>query len=335
MSDIECGFQSDPPDGIVATRARVWIDTLVWTFGIIVGGATINWLYGYLVFGRLIEVAAVLEFMVLVGILLILIVVIAVIGIIDAFHQARCGWVSLDDRPAGCWAGATNDVTASFSRMRDWIFPYAAHHSYLDVVVKSAYWPLAVHGAHWVHCAKPGEPRSYVLRTYFHDSAVCAAGEMVTNDLSVIVLFLAGFVSGVLAFAFISGSLVVACTTVILCPVAIIIAAFLIAIIVAVLVVLLLAAVLGNIGRGLSRAFGSERSRSRPNDPETGALLGIGDLITVSGRVYTNPDLDGANVGWFGDPRSVMLHGRIQSPPPYDHVVADTNLPMDGCPIAE
>lgn len=313
----DCGKQDDAPRGAIAHAWRARLGPLAIMLGILAGLIGIEYGRGNLAGEALGEAWMVWAFV------LVIMVVGRAARVIKGYHEARCGDQEGRDT---CWSGVVNDVERSFSSGWHYLFPFAANHGYADIVVKSDHWPTVIGGAYWIHCAKPGRPRSYLLRTHFYDDAVCKVGELLTNrhvtTLVQATAITAGVVVGAMAAA--AAATALGCATVVLCPLALLVFAI-VAAVVAVLALLLLVGLLGNAARAIFRSDDAQPSAA------TGSELRQGDLVTVAGEVVTHLDHRGANLGWFADPRRTMVHGRADGQPPYDHEEADALLPSDGC----
>lgn len=334
----QCGSQGDPPAGDVE---KAWKNGLVFNgvfFTFLTGVVIWAYLAGetMIVAGETIGAAALFgRNAMFIGVLLEVWAISKFQDVVGGYYRSRC-----DDREgdSACWAGVVDDVQKSFSGAGSVFFPFTAQHGYVDIVVKDDYWPLVTDGAYFINCARPGEPPAYVLRTYFYNEQVCTVGRVLNSDAYQAFSGLIAFAAGALAGAATAGAVAVAagCATVFLCPLAI--AAFIVvAIIVAIITLIAAAMAAGNAARAASDDE-DPLERGDPADPPSGedsarsdgGWLQAGDLVTVRGNVVMHPDLKGAKVGWFGDPGTVLLHGRADGDSPFSHVDAE-QLDPDGC----
>lgn len=315
-TEISCGEQRKMPG-----RSRV--STIIMAI-LIVGILALEWFMA----GQV----------VMVPLILTAIAVGAVDNWISRQHDISCDRRE-DERRAACWAGVIAGVQASFSSGWHILFPYAATHGYADIVVKRAYWPLVSEGAYWVHCTR-GRAPSYVLRTYFYDSKVCSVSRHVNEIKGSLGLAVLAWGIGVLVGYGVAAAAAAAlgCATVWGCPLAILLL-IVVAIAVAVILLIVVAALIGNAVRALASSDSSDPAATEDGDnddgetaAESGRILTVGDLVTVSGGVVTHQDFDGANVGWFAE--EVMVHGNADGLPP-TQATADTLLPDDGCVVNE
>ena len=237
----------------------------------------------------------------------------AVIGAILAFatvfdfYRLRC--LSHPDTLAACSAGVIQQLIPAFNSASDDVFPFTAQHDRVDVVVKCKYWPLVQVNAAFVECNTDPDT-SPILRGYYHNAAVCAAGLGSTIGAGV------GVVGGILLGALAGAA--IGCATIILC-----LFALLIALIVAVVTVIVAAVIGGDIGRA---AAGGQPGPTA----DDGNTLHSGDYVTTKGGLLTSGDDDGSRIYWFVD--HTTLHGHSTESSPFDHTDPDTNLTMDACP---
>lgn len=229
------------------------------------------------------------------------------LGLVFSFWWNRC--LSSPDRLEACSAGVVNAAVPSFASASDVIFPFTAMHDRLDVVLKSVYWPLVTGGgAGWVFCAADSRS-SPVIRCYYKDSEVCAAGGGAVVGGAV------GAVGGILLAA--AAVAAIGCATIIACVFALILA-FIIA-----AVAVLVGAILGGwIGWGVAAS-------STPSTAEGNAIV-VGDYVTTKGGIVTLGDANKARVYWFVD--ETTQHGRSTGSAEFSFTDPDTNLTTDACP---
>ncbi len=219
------------------------------------------------------------------------------------------------EKPEGlqtCSSGVIEAVFPSFDNWSEWVFPFAASHPRIDVVIRCIYWDLTHNGGATVVCNDDTE-RSPLLTAFFHSSEVCAAGTGAIVGAAV--AGIGGIIAAVAIGAAIgcsaSGPFYLLCLLVVV----------LIALVVVAVAVLIGALVGGLIGKA---AAGSD-------DPiEDGAGLTIGDYVTTPGNLIIMGDLDNARAYWFVDPQHTV-HGRSTGSPPFSHLDPDTNLTTDAC----
>ena len=248
--------------------------------------------------------------------------------IIKARHEAFC---EQDVNNPACWAGIVTHVEESFSSGWHILFPWAANHPYLDVVVKRDYRSLVTVDTYYIHCDEV-VPYGYILRTYYYDHSVCEVLRILGDGgLGGRLANIAWAISGLISLAIISAIGLV--------PLAAPLAFLVLTVLLAVLIFLLLAALVGNLIRATND---STEPTAAPSDPDSddevsadqSRVIAEHDLITVGGDVFTHPDLNGANVGWFGQEELTSLHGTTSTTEaPYSNEDADVELPHDDCPI--
>lgn len=228
------------------------------------------------------------------------------LAIIIVIWYQRC---APRDGRRGCAAGVVNEIEESFDSIADTLFPFAAMHDRVDVVVKCDYWPLVETNASFVKCTDHTDPdeQSPILQSFFENDEVCAAGLGATIGAAI------GAVGGILAGVAIAAAIACAGPWIIIC--------LIIAVIVAVVVVLVGAFIGGNIGRAIASGGPPQAD---------GRTIGIGNYVTNKGILVVHGDLDGAVVFWFVTEAS--FHGTSSEPgPPFIHTDPDTNLVPDGC----
>ena len=201
-----------------------------------------------------------------------------------------------------CSAGVIEEVFPSFDDWSEWVFPFAASHPRIDVVVKCDYWDLAANGGATVVCHNDAE-RSPIISAIFH-----AGGGAIA------VAAIAG-IGGIIAAAIgcsASGPFYLLCLLVVLIIAAIVVA---------------VAALIGGLIGGLigKAAVGSD-------DPITdGSGLAIGDYVTTPGNLIIMGNLDNARVYWFVTESGHTVHGRSTGSAPFSHLDPDANLIVDAC----
>jgi len=228
------------------------------------------------------------------------------LAIVVVFWYQRC---APRDGLNGCAAGVVNDIEESFDSAADTLFPFAAMHDRVDVVVKCDYWPLVENNASFVKCTEHADPdlQSPILQSFFENPEVCAAGLGATIGAGI------GAVGGILAGVAIAAAIGCAGPWIIIC--------LIVAAVVAAAIVLAGAFAGGNIGRALAGGGPPQAN---------GRTIGIGNYVTNKGILVVHGDLDGAVVFWFVTEAS--FHGTSSEPgPPFTHTDPDTNLVPDGC----
>jgi len=231
---------------------------------------------------------------------------VATLAIIVVFWHQRCA-----DRkgPRGCAAGVVNEIEESFSSTADQFFPFVAMHDRVDVVVKSAYWPLVETNAAFIKCTDHVDPdeQSPILQSFFENPEVCAAG------LGAVIGGAVGAVGGIIAGVAIAAAIACAGPWIIIC--------LIIAAIVAVIVVLVGAAIGGQIGKAIAEGGPPQAD---------GRTISVGDYVTNLGILVVHGDFEGAVVFWFVTEAS--FHGTSSEPgPDFVFTDPDANLVPDAC----
>ncbi|WP_395945575.1 hypothetical protein [Brevundimonas sp.] len=232
----------------------------------------------------------------------------AVFAVTIYMFYSRC---ASRDGGARCWAGVVNGVTDSFDSGWDFVFPSGAMHPRVDVVVKARFWPLVTQNAAFVACsAAPPEFGSPMIGTYYKSEKVCAAGvgAMVGAGVGLAAAIATALAIGAIGCAFPPLCLLF----------------LLIAVLIGAAIALAGAAVGGQIGRALAD----------DDDPTAngGASIAVGDLVSVTGKLLTMEEFEGANVGWWAE--ATTLHGRVEGQPAF----ADTHAAQlidDACPLRD
>ncbi len=236
---------------------------------------------------------------------------VTILIVIGVFFYKNC-----IEEPKGldtCSAGVIEEVFPSFDDWSEWVFPFAASHPRIDVVVKCNYWDLVGNGGATVVCNNDPQ-RSPILTAFFHSSEVCAAG--VGAIVGAAVAGIGGIIAGVAIGAAIgcsaSGPFYLLCLLVVLLIVAIVVA-------VAALVGALIGGMIGKAAAGDDDPVGGD----------TG--LTIGDYVTTPGNLIIMGDLDNARAYWFVAESGHTLHGRSTGSAPFSHLDPDANLTVDAC----
>lgn len=235
---------------------------------------------------------------------------VGVLVVIGVFFHKNC-----NENPRGlntCSAGVIEEVFPSFDDWSEWVFPFAASHPRIDVVVKCDYWNLVDNGGATVVCNDDPE-RSPMLAAFFHSSEVCGAGAGAIAGAAI--AGIGGIIAGVAIGAAIgcsaSGPFYLLC---------------LLAVLLIVLVVVAVAALIGALIGGLigKAAAGSD-------DPIGDTGLGIGDYVTTPGNLIIMGDLDNARAYWFVTDGGHSVAGSSLGSPPFSHIDPDTNFVVDAC----
>jgi hypothetical protein len=155
------------------------------------------------------------------------------------------------------------------------LFPFTMMHDRVDVVTQSRHWEDIERDEAFVFCTSdPAPETSEILRCYYYDPQICAAGAGAV--IGGAALGIGGLLAGTFAAA------AIGCATIVFC-----ILALLVAVIFVVAAVLLGAAIGSNIGRAVSEDRG----------PPAG--IALGDYVAVRGNLRKRGfDLD-ANVLWW------------------------------------
>lgn len=230
------------------------------------------------------------------------------------FWRVRC--LAHPDTQSACSAGVIERIVPSFGSASDELFPFSAMHDRIDVVVKCRYWFRVENAAAFVFCnTDPDE--SPILRGYYHNAKVCAAGAGSTIGAVV------GGVAGVFLGALAGGAIAsLACG-----PFA------WLCLILAVIVAAVIAAVCVLVGALAGGQIGKWAASDPGATADDGSVLVVGDYVTTKGGLLTSGDDQGARVYWFVD--TTTLHGRSLLSPPFSHTDPDdpvTGLTIDACP---
>ncbi len=225
-------------------------------------------------------------------------------------YYKRC--LENPDGATECSAGVINEIVPAFNSTSDDIFPFSAEHDRVDVVIKSAYWPLVTMGGpSFVKCADDPN-NSPIIQCFYHNNQVCAAGA------GAAIGGVAGAVAGVIVAAIAAAA--IGCATIILC-----IFALIVAVLIAAAAVIIGAIIGGDIGRAASSAPGPTSG----SEDAPGTTLTVGDYVTTKGNLIISGDFDGAVVYWFVE--NTTLHGHSTMSAPFSYTDPDANLQPDAC----
>lgn len=192
-----------------------------------------------------------------------------------------------------CYAGVADAIVPSFDSGWDTVFPFAAQHDRVDVVIKPTYWSyVTLPPSEYVYC-NTDSLDSPLIRSYYFSSEIkgAAIGSMIGAGVGAVGGFILGLLAGV-AIGCAGGP--------ILCALA-----FLVALLVAAAVVLASAFIGGNIGRA---AAGDSNPEGTPAGGEGSQDLGSGDYVSVNGNLVVYPEDRNAIVSWWVEDTTV--HGR-------------------------
>lgn len=235
---------------------------------------------------------------------------VTVLIVITVFWYKNCF-----EKPRGldtCSAGVIEEAFPSFDDWHEWMFPFAASHPRIDVVVKCNYWNLVDQGGATVVCNDDPE-RSPILSAFFDSAEVCAAGggALVGAAIGGIGGIVAGVAIGAAIGCSASGPFYLLCLLVVLLIVAIVVA-------VAALVGAFIGGMIGKAAAG-------------DDDPVGDAGLTVGDYVTTPGNLIIMGDLDNARAYWFVTDGGHTVHGRSTGSAPFSHLDPDANLTVDAC----
>ena len=193
-----------------------------------------------------------------------------------------------------CSSGVVNNIVEAWSSSKEGFLPFTAKHDRVDIVVKSMYWDLLIGPfVLFVHCNDDADS-SPILRAYYKDPSVCAAGMGATIGAAVAV------VPAILAGLAVAALIGCAATLFFGCLLAILVAAL-----VAAAVVLIGAIIGGHIGRGLAED-------TSPSSPEKSLVTG--DYVMTRGGLMPRGEDEFARVYWFVDETSLLGKSMGQSP---------------------
>ncbi|HET7234121.1 MAG TPA: hypothetical protein VFJ16_29175 [Longimicrobium sp.] len=237
---------------------------------------------------------------------------IAVIIVVGVFVADRC---TQGDGLPECVAGVVNEVVESFDDAGSNLFPFAAMHDRVDLVLKSRFWDSAEDGGAPTFCTAEEIPRrSEILRCYFFDAQVCNAAKGALIGAGV------GAVAGVFLAA--AAAAAIGCATVIFC-----LLALLIALIIAAVTALVCAFAGGQIGRAATPAS----SPSTPGGSGGGHTLAVGDYVTLHGNLRRREHDNNANTLWWVSSASLSGHVSDSIPRPFSYCEVDDEFDQDGC----
>ncbi len=233
-----------------------------------------------------------------------------VLIVIGVFWYKNCF-----EKPDGldtCSSGVIEEVFPSFDDWGEWMFPFAASHPRINVVVKCNYWNLVDQGGATVVCNDDPE-RSPILSAFFDSAEVCAAagGALVGAAVAGIGGIIAGVAIGAAIGCSASGPFYLLCLLVVLLIVAVVVA---------------VAALIGAfVGGMIGKAAAGD------DDPVGDNGLTVGDYVTTPGNLIIMGNLDNARAYWFVTDGGHTLHGRSTGSAPFSHLDPDTNLAVDAC----
>lgn len=235
---------------------------------------------------------------------------VTVLIVIGVFWYKNCF-----EKPDGldtCSSGVIEEVFPSFDDWSEWMFPFAASHPRIDVVIKCNYWNLVDQGGATVVCNDDPE-RSPILTAFFDSSEVCAAagGALVGAAVAGIGGIVAGVAIGAAIGCSASGPFYLLCLLIVLLIVAIVVA---------------VAALIGAfVGGMIGKAAAGD------DDPVGDNGLMVGDYVTTPGNLIIMGDLENARAYWFVTDGGHTVHGRSTGSAPFSHLDPDTNLTVDAC----
>ena len=183
------------------------------------------------------------------------------------------------------------------------VFPFAADHPSIDLVIKSKYWPIieANDQAKKIFCSDAGSP---ILKVFYKSSKVCGAALGATIGAGV--AGAAGVVAGAAAAA------AIGCATVILCILAIIL-----------LVIIVAAAAIAGAWAG--SAIGAAAADDAAINTSEGNAIEVGDLLNCSGPTAIYTKFEGAVVQYLNESTEQM--GATAESPSFSHEVPDAEIP--------
>ncbi len=235
---------------------------------------------------------------------------IAVITIVTLYALDRC---IEGEGTRDCVAGVINEIVPNFNSAWDELFPFTAMHTRVDVIVKSRFWNKVESNNAFVFCTDDSaEHRSEILRCYFFTERVCKAAQAGIIGAGI------GVGAGIIAAALAAAA--IGCATVILCLFALLLAVIIVAV----------AALVGALIAGqIAKASTADANPSA----SSGAVLSVGDLVSINGNMKKRDEDDKANIFWFA--RQTSLLGRVPSGirQPLSYCEINDLIPdnMDGC----
>lgn len=237
---------------------------------------------------------------------------IAVLVFVGLFAYDRC---TQGEGLPECVAGVVNEIVESFSDAAEEIFPFAAMHDRVDVVLKSRFWDSAEDGGAPTFCTAEETPRrSEILRCYYFDPQVCGAARGAVIGAGV------GAVGGLLAGA--AAAAAIGCATVILCLLALLLA----------LLIAAAAALVGAFAGGqIGKAAATNAIPSAPGAGGTSVALTVGDYVTVRGNLRRREHDNNANTFWWVSRTSLHGHASANIPHPFSYCEVDDEFTEDAC----
>ena len=183
------------------------------------------------------------------------------------------------------------------------VFPFAADHPSLDLVVKSKYWPVveANDQAKKIFCSNAGSP---ILKVFYKSGKVCGAA--LGAAVGAAIVGAAGVIAGAAAAA------AIGCATVILC---------IFALLVAILIVAAAAIAGAWAGSAIGGAAGDEVDMSSSD----GSSISVRDLIKATGPTAIYTKFEGAMIQYWNV--TTELLGRTAESPSFTHEVSDNEIP--------
>ena len=177
-----------------------------------------------------------------------------------------------------CVSGGVLRVVGNSSpSLGESFFPFTMMHDRVDLVIQSRSWEETERNEAFVFCTSDPAPRtSEILRCYYFDPQICAAG--VGALVGGGVAGLGGIVAGVAVAA------AIGCATIIFC---------LLAILAAILIVVVAVLIGAVIGSNIGRASAEDRSPA--------ATIFPGDYVGVTGPIRKRGFDGDANVMWWTD----------------------------------
>lgn len=232
----------------------------------------------------------------------------AIVTYIFGFYVFYKAWSSecKDDLPGGiqCVSGIVNEVKGE--ALNQILNP---EHPWVNVVVKSKYWPLVNLNVDYITCSDALSP---ILKVVYKSSRICNI-----RKGSFIGAAVAGAVAVVPAAI---AAAAIGCATVILCAIAILVAVLIVA------AGLIIGAIYGG-------ALGSATAQPDPASFDSGDPISAGDYISAQGPTAKNLHFSGAMVQQFN--QETALLGRSANSAPYDYQEADLMIPdeLEACPM--
>lgn len=222
-------------------------------------------------------------------------VLIITVGVFYYLWKAKC------DEPEGSSRCATGVVNAIHGEDLG-VFPFAADHPNIDLVIKSKYWSLIELGAvKNIFCSGANSP---VLKVFYKSPKVCGAASGAVAGSFI------GGTGGVIGGAI--AATAIGCATVWLCALAIF-----------VLLVIIVAAAVAGAWAG--SAIGAATAEGRAIEATDGRDINVGDYMKATGPTAIYNEFEGAMVQYFNE--DTELFGRTSELPPYSHEIPDNGIP--------